>query len=1195
MSAPAVLAESLEPLSTLNITPNLPGDTTSVQIRQVFRYHCRRASLTGRLCRHDSMFLQSLKQLVLCSGWRLLVMVMSLLAGHLAAQTPDAVAVACSATRPCEPFSSQIDGAVYVDSNFNGIRDSGEGCTSSIGCAGVTILLTGTDNQGNLVNRSTTTIQGRFSFSSLRGGRYIACESIPNGWFTFTRCRGPFDVGVGVTFDLDRVNGAFGNFRDEPIPATAALDLPAQSRCDDSDLNEDHSTARLDPEWSTIQLASSTDPRRAFREAPPVVLEGVVPPPPVEEKSKQQGHSEVSEEETQWNHYSHDKTTHVLPDIGYKHLLSSFVKRFVRTERQTMEAEWESALLPQFVWPTARDRVWIEGRWVFDCGHTGLASDEGFINVTFETEIHPPRALVTLRLNRLVVDVPTLPVTGFTRLPVTEADIFVSGTGGGADDYCNSTFRDWDHRFGILNPFIDPPAFCPHTGPFIPVNDRNYVFDIYPPGTDYVGPKEPNGAFRINVPTRDQSGTDVSLQWSVIDRSTQIPQTVCTGGNCRTVEPIVCPIDATSPPPVQTESSCPPMPLNPTRLRVILPFLGSNAIVLAKTIILGWDDVPSTPPCFSYASMPPALSADTGRVTCAPIREFEVRLHEFHIEQNGQTGTPTGDWRVYVDVGGQWRFLSFLPFDRDADGNNVCEGDALVDNGDDDCFRFDGQPWRVRAQDGVPIHVAVGGYQRDKSPLTGELGVDGDFCQLNGAGCDPNAGAVVDLALHNDQRIGTIEFDLEPSYSICGLYGLDPSCYYYTGEFGGVSGSICNISTSADRDTEITCSTEGRNRASDDGREISYRVDFRLRELLPSAHPTSTLVIGRPQGRSVNGELFIRPNTPLTLTPSGAQNGQELLGMQYRFRRVGEPLPLFPSPSPQSLHWTHTNFNQAVIPAQLFLNSSSDGRYILQFSAQKAEAAGTTIVVDTEPRHTVPLVLDSTPPIVTPPSDLTVAATDPRGTNWNSSVPLGTFLFGSTAVDALDPSPTPRWPQIPDPNGISTCTDLSIIVCRPPLKDVAGTTLFPIGTTTVTFGARDAAGNIGSATANVTVVVGQPHLTANMVAKGVDGERYFVDFVLRNTGTGTVQNTRISSETVATAVGAEKVETLGALYLASFFAAFPVDVRENLPVGNSTHRIRLFFRVPSTVTEFSIQLNGAFEDVAGMTFNFSFPLSVVLN
>ena len=65
--------------------------------------------------------------------------------------------------------------------------------------------------------------------------------------------------------------------------------------------------------------------------------------------------------------------------------------------------------------------------------------------------------------------------------------------------------------------------------------------------------------------------------------------------------------------------------------------------------------------------------------------------------------------RVFVNVGGQWRYMSPF-FDTDAQagmgifgldgGTNRCNGDALTENGDDDCVQFYNTPWTVSVQDG---------------------------------------------------------------------------------------------------------------------------------------------------------------------------------------------------------------------------------------------------------------------------------------------------------------------------------------------------------------------------------------------------------------------------------------------------------------------------------------------------------------
>jgi hypothetical protein len=99
----------------------------------------------------------------------------------------------------------------------------------------------------------------------------------------------------------------------------------------------------------------------------------------------------------------------------------------------------------------------------------------------------------------------------------------------------------------------------------------------------------------------------------------------------------------------------------------------------------------------------------------------------------------------------------------------------------------------------------------------------------------------------------------------------------------------------------------------------------------------------------------------------------------------------------------------------------------------------------------VGLIPDNEQPVVTPPANITIAATEALGARGTASPALASFLAGGTATDNLDPSPTRLAPQVA---GI----------------DVDDTTLFRFGTTTVTFRFQDVAGNVGSATADVTVL-----------------------------------------------------------------------------------------------------------------------------
>jgi hypothetical protein len=493
-----------------------------------------------------------------------------------------------------------------------------------------------------------------------------------------------------------------------PIPATNAIG------CNTADIGDTTDVSRSDPQWVRI--------RNSFQDT--TILEGRVPGPFVPESSSTQAPSEVSEEEVPWNHYTHDMTFKVLPDLGYKHLLSSYMSmdsqgNLTTGVHSTIEAEWEmGAFFDENFWPAVGDRIWVEGSWVFDCGHNGLNNDNstevnkcGEKCVKYETEMHPPRALAVFRQNRGGL----LSLNGhMTWVPVTQADIFVSGYGGGANDACSLVIRH-------INSVTGQSDDCQHTGPIIPINDRNYVFDIYPPGTDYTT-YEDNLTFRVHPPSSNASVV-ATPTFSIVGSL---------------IQPLLCPIDATTPPPTQTETACPELPTHPTRIRVILPFKGSqDTQPFRESIQVGWNVPPST-----------------------SIRTFLISLHEFKIIHNGESFLHDGDWRAYVNVGSQWRYLNDLS--PDTNTPNCQPGNGLNENGDGDCFAYDSSAWRVAIQDGTPIHVAVGGYESDP--------VDSSYC-TNPVGCDYSVGAGIALGTENDDRIGTSEFDLTaPNYTAPGTF-----------------------------------------------------------------------------------------------------------------------------------------------------------------------------------------------------------------------------------------------------------------------------------------------------------------------------------------------------------------------------------------------------------------------------------------
>lgn len=617
---------------------------------------------------------------------------------------------------------------------------------------------------------------------------------------------------------------------------------------------------------------------------------------------------------------------------------------------QDMEVEWDNAsymdekegfqriwgAVPEFVWPAGGDRVWVQGRWIFDCGHPGGNAKYGTQYVRFSTEIHPPRAVVTYRLNHPALDsfprsrtsapnFPSpqsyLPVTGVpvdssslpagvpnsgpTNVPLTEADIFVTVNGGAANDVCS------------IVPY-PCSTYGGHTGPIIAVNDRNYVFDIYPPGTNFnvAANALVNGTFPVTPPV-----TDASLQWRTVDHSSELPAHTCGGTDstsCVTVNPIICLIDSTTPPPNQTETGCPALPAQPTRVRVILPFSGTQANFFAQSVLVGWDDVPA-----------PANNTPG-------VRTFQVQFDRLSIVENGEGCCTNGDWRVFVNVGGQWRYMSPF-FDTNAlsgqgifgldGGSNSCHGDRLTSNGEGDCFQFHNTPFTVSVQDGAPIHVGVGGFEARGLEDSGSAL---HLCRNYPGGCNsPTSFGITDepflsLPFSNDDRIGTYEFDLvAPDYAA--------PAEFTTKEF--------------DCDIEITLG----------GCHLEYKASFLVKELAAATAPASApLVVGTPSFAGGAG-IFIAAGTPMI--PQTADSNTE--GFQYRFHKQGAPLFTYSS-TPFPVHWAHVDLAPGIHSASVPIGGANvgDGPYDFQYSAQ---SFGNLL----EPRHTSTVILDTTPPVTT--------------------------------------------------------------------------------------------------------------------------------------------------------------------------------------------------------------------------------------
>ncbi len=100
--------------------------------------------------------------------------------GTLSYTPPNGIPTSTTATDTdnVTPVISSLSGYVYVDSNNNGVKDSGEPPI-----AGVTVVLTGTPTGGSSITETTTTDSlGYYDFANLQPGNYTITETQPTNF-----------------------------------------------------------------------------------------------------------------------------------------------------------------------------------------------------------------------------------------------------------------------------------------------------------------------------------------------------------------------------------------------------------------------------------------------------------------------------------------------------------------------------------------------------------------------------------------------------------------------------------------------------------------------------------------------------------------------------------------------------------------------------------------------------------------------------------------------------------------------------------------------------------------------------------------------------------------------------------------------------------------------------------------------------
>ncbi len=157
-----------------------------------------------------------------------------------------------------------------------------------------------------------------------------------------------------------------------------------------------------------------------------------------------------------------------------------------------------------------------------------------------------------------------------------------------------------------------------------------------------------------------------------------------------------------------------------------------------------------------------------------------------------------------------------------------------------------------------------------------------------------------------------------------------------------------------------------------------------------------------------------------------------LLGLSSITLNVGD---LFTDPGATASDNVDGDLTLAIVTGGS-VNAGSVGLYTLTYDVSDSAANAAVQVIRSVS------VQDSGAPVVTPPSNITVAATDATGTAASDAA-IVTFLAGASALDAVD-------------GPIATIT-------------TDAPTQFPLGVTTVTFSATDSSSNTGQAQATVTV------------------------------------------------------------------------------------------------------------------------------
>ncbi len=386
-------------------------------------------------------------------------------------------------------------------------------------------------------------------------------------------------------------------------------------------------------------------------------------------------------------HDSHDQNTDILVDPGQEDILSDVGKDDDGDGNpDTLEMEWETGILtdefsgdgsahffPKWVWPSLGDRVWADGRWIFDCGHP----NEDQAEPRYRTEIHPARAVASMRQQ-----IRPMPGTGTTPVHVTATDLYIHGKAGVVTDVLECGQEVVLGTGTCTTPFGSHDPVADHLGTPI---DTDYEFDICTPPL-------PEGNAALATFEEVGPGTTVDVEPDLTVQP--------AAGGCATSE------------------------FGPMQVHVTVPLAGSGATpddVYARRIYAGWVFPPEDLRHLKVTLTKGFMKDDLEHPDPADLSDCECAFFWLNVNR------APDEWG---------RLADFDQETCQSEVAGVCVSHNTIEDWDDNDFigdgslNFSGPSYDFFVADGEPYSINANGYDGgvgEDNPLPGVDCLDDHF------------------------------------------------------------------------------------------------------------------------------------------------------------------------------------------------------------------------------------------------------------------------------------------------------------------------------------------------------------------------------------------------------------------------------------------------------------------------------------